>query len=81
MNQLMLDAILVTNLEQLSLIEKNFSSQEKKFENIKDLFFKNDKDDILDRLLTDLHHYPVIKRDLKILFSNEKSIEDRNNFV
>jgi HD-GYP domain-containing protein (c-di-GMP phosphodiesterase class II) len=76
MNQLMLDAILVTNLEQLSIIEKNFSSQEKKFENIKDLFFKNDKDDILDRLLTDLHHYPVIKRDLKILFSNEKSIED-----
>ncbi len=76
MNQLMLDAILVNNLEQLNKIEKDFLFEEKNFEHIKDLFFRNDKDDALDKLFTDLHQYPVIKRDLEVLFSNEKSIED-----
>ncbi len=76
MNQLMLDAILVTDLKQLNTIKDNFTHEEEKFENTKALFFQNDKDDILDIFMTDLHHYSIIKKDLKVLFDNEKIIED-----
>jgi len=76
MNKLMLDAILVNNLHQLHKIEREFLSQEKSFEQIKEGYFENDKDDLLDKLITDLHQYKIVKEDLKILFSNEKTIED-----
>ena len=76
MNRLILDAILIKDLEKLKQIKNSFNLEEKKFEDIKDNFFIDDKDDFLDKLILDLHHHEKIKKDLKILFSNEKTIEN-----
>lgn len=76
MNALLQDITEAKTLETLEIIEKNFIVYENKFEKIKKDLIIDDKDDLLDKLITDVHQTQDIRSWIEQLFSHEKKIED-----
>jgi response regulator RpfG family c-di-GMP phosphodiesterase len=75
MNSLVKDILNTHSIEELNLIKKSFFSYEKEFEHIKESFFENNENDVIDFFINDIHEYPIVKTNLELLYNNEKEIE------
>jgi len=75
MNSKIKDLMLTKDEKTLNTIKNDFTLVEKEFEEIKELFIFQDKDDFLDNFLIDIHNHTLILTDLDVLFKNEKQIE------
>lgn len=75
MNSLVKDILNTPTKEDLKKIKKEFLFYEKEFEKTKEFFSKNDENDFVDYLISDMHKNPIISQNLELLYKNEKELE------
>ncbi|WP_024954494.1 HD-GYP domain-containing protein [Sulfurospirillum arcachonense] len=75
MNSLSKDLVISKNPDDLYHIKSNFLKYEKEFEKTKKIFTSNKNDNFIDRFVEDIYRAPIIRKDLQLLYSNEKNIE------
>lgn len=75
MNMLVKDILSTATQDELRVIQKEFWKYEKEFEAIKEEFFLNNSQDLVDYIIQDIHEHEVIRTNLQSLYKNEKDIE------
>lgn len=81
MNALVKDILTTHSLDELQTIKNAFVFYEKEFENIKKTFFDNNKKDVVDFFIEDIHQHPIIQSNLTLLYANEKEIEKAFDYI
>lgn len=75
MSKLLDEIIIAKKEEELEDIANNFLKYEKNFEAKYQQFFLNQKNDLVDYFIQDIHKYPIIEKNLAKIVKNEKVIE------
>ena len=75
MNQLIFDTLLITQSKELKKIKNSFIQKEEQFEQLKEDYFLNDKDNLIDYFIVDIQKNRVIKAYLLDIYENEKVLE------
>lgn len=81
MNSLIKDILNAKTLEQLQSIKKNFFTYEQEFEHIRDGFFVENKKDLVDYFIQDIHEHAIISENLRLLYKNEKELEKAFDYI
>ena len=75
MNELLKDTTSMDSIDKLDKAKEEFISYEKEFEKIQESFKQQDKNDLIDLLINDIHKNKIIANNLNLLFESEHEIE------
>ena len=75
MNELLKDTINLDSIDKLDKAKEDFVKYELEFEKIQENFKEQDKNDLIDFLISDIHKDEVIAKKLDLLFKSEQEIE------
>ena len=75
MNELLKDTINLDSIDKLDKAKEDFVKYELEFEKIQENFKEQDKNDLIDFLISDIHKNEVIAKKLDLLFKSEQEIE------
>ena len=75
MNELLKDTINIDSIDKLDEAKKDFTNHEVSFEKMREGFTQQDKNDLIDLLISDIHKNKIISDNLNLLFESEHEIE------